>query len=357
METTLCSTSALEYWHVARVADGSAERSDPAARRKPLSFARTCRAELSDGAPSPAETALLARALGQFAPARLSDCLLNVDGLSLPLHVLVKPGSTRRKTDERIPHQARPPLPNGSLVQVEEGLLVSSPEHIYLQMAAQLDEVGLAWLASELCAVYTVHPILGGGLLPAWPLTSLKTLRHYVKNAARQKAYGAKKALKALDHAVEFAASRRELSCAFRMSLPRAMGGRAIPKPQLNVPISLDRRLASVYGQSTVSVDLCWPEQMVALEFDSDTYHLAGRRRAHDNNKRGILEQMGWRATPLSSAQLDSLALADNAFRRVAGYLGVKDRSKETRYDWQGRRSSLLRRLWQLEKAGACGRR
>lgn len=353
METSLCFTSALEYWHVARVADGPTEQANPVARRTPLDFAREHQAPL-DKTPSSAETALLTRALGQFAPAQLSDGILDVDGLTRPLHVLVGPEGTRRKTNDRIPHRGQTPLPENSLVRVEDGLEVASPEFVYLQMAAQLDEVGLTWLASELCSVFTVHPMLGGGLLPARPLTDLKTMTLYLENAAQQNAYGAKKALRAVAHAVECAASRRELSCALRMSLPRAMGGRAIPKPQLNVPISLDRRLASVYGQRTISVDLCWPEQMVALEFDSDTYHLAGRRRAHDNDKRGILEEMGWRVTPLSSEQLDSLGLADNAFRRVAGYLGVKDRSKETRYDWQGRRSDLLRRLWQYEKVGVC---
>lgn len=109
-----------------------------------------------------------------------------------------KAQGTRRKTNDRVPHRGQTPLPENSLVRVEDGLEVASPEFAYLQMAARLDEVGL------------------------------------------------------------------------------------------------------------------------------------------------------------SSEQLDSLGLADNAFRRVAGHLGVKDRSKETRYDWQGRRSDLLRRLWQYEKVGVC---
>ena len=162
METSLCFTSALEYWHVARVADGPTERTNPVARRTPLDFAREHQAVLEDKTPSSTETALLTRALGRFAPAQLSDGVLDVDGLTRPLHVLVGPEGTRRKTNDRVPHRGQTPLPENSLVRVEDGLEVASPEFAYLQMAARLDEVGLIWLASELCSVFTVHPTLGG---------------------------------------------------------------------------------------------------------------------------------------------------------------------------------------------------
>ena len=165
-------------------------------------------------------------------------------------------------------------------------------------------------------------------------------------------AYGAKKALAGLRNAVEGAASRREIACAMRMFFPRAQGGRSIPKPKLNFGLSVDKRLASVHGWQNLSVDIAWPEARLAMEYDSDTYHLDPRRRARDNDKRAVLEQMGWRVVPFSTKQFDSLAMSDDAFQRIGAVLGVRNRAGESRYDWQSRRSELTLRLWRLCEQG-----
>ena len=88
------------------------------------------------------------------------------------------------------------------------------------------------------------------------------------------------------------------------------------------------------------------------MEYDSDAYHLDPRRRARDNDKRAVLERMGWRVLPFSTKQFDSIAMSDDMFRRIGTYLGIKDRSGESRYDWQARRSQLMTRLWRLCSSG-----
>ena len=174
-------------------------------------------------------------------------------------------------------------------------------------------------------------------------------LQAYLANAAEVGAYGAKKALAAMPYVLEGAASPRELSLALNMTLPRSMGGYALPKPLLNCRIDVDKRIRTAYGKDHFTVDACWVEQKLVVEYDSDAFHLDPKRRAHDNDRRAMLGEMGYRVLPISSKQQDALVLSDNAFRRLGKLLGVKDRSGESRYDWQARRSALRRTLRELE--------
>ncbi len=348
----LCLRSAWEYWHIARVVDGPRLAADPVARLQPLPIPRSRATLLRKTTALPSNLAALQRGFEMFEGPTLSDGPHVVHGLTQPLHVLVLAGGVCRRIPQRVVHQSNAPLPEESLVCIENGLMVSSPEHLYLQAASYLDRLDLSWFASELCALFSIHPSNTGGLLPARPLTTVKKLEKYLAGAVDMHAYGAKKALSSLRYAIDGAASRREIACAMRMFLPRAQGGRNIPKPVLNFGIPIDKRLSAVHGWKTVSVDIAWPNARLALEYDSDAYHLDPRRRARDNDKRAVLEQMGWRVIPLSTKQFDSLAMSDDTFQRIGTLLDVRNRAGEGRYDWQSRRSALLRDLWRLCESG-----
>lgn len=230
---------------------------------------------------------------------------------------------------------------------------MSSPEHVFLQAAVRLGMVDLIWLACELCSLYTVHPRLQGDLLPARPLTTLPRLTAYIQKACELGGvFGAKKALRAAGYALARAASRREVALALLATLPRSMGGRAIPKPQLNYDIKIDKRLTSIHNWRSFTVDACWPEQKVVLEYDSDTHHLDPQRRARDNDKRDALKAMGYQVVVVSTKQYDSLVMVDDSLLRLCRYLGVRNRAGESRYDWQKRRSDLRRCLYRLDKHG-----
>ena len=352
MDTILCLGSAEEYWHIARVVDDPQMRVDPVARRRLLTISCSRSTLIDKQVPATLTLSAIQRGLQRFDMPGLPGGVQEILGLTCPVHVLAASGGTCRRSAQRVVHQVRVPLPPDSLVRIEDGLMVSTPEHLYLQAASQLDSLELSWFASELCALFSIHPSNEGGLLPAQPLTTLKRLEKYLVAAIAINAYGAKKALAGLSNAVEGAASRREIACAMRMFFPRAQGGRGIPKPMLNLGLPVDKRLASVHGWKTLSVDIAWPEARLAMEYDSDTYHLDPRRRARDNDKRAVLEQMGWRVVPFSTKQFDSLSMSDDAFQRIGAALGVRNRAGETRYDWQSRRSELMLRLWHLCEHG-----
>lgn len=356
METTLCLRTAHEVLHMIRTTDPWHGRQDPSARLVPIRLNRTRIRYPGQEAPGKDQ---IAEAL-RWVDTRLDDLPYlralpsEEPSVSSPLCLLVADESRQRNTDERMLFRTRGPLPHWSLVRLGPGLLASSPEHLLLHMARYLSDLELIWFACTLCAVYSIHPSLrnAGRLLPARPLTTVGQILSYLEHALDQGARWSRKALAAVRHAIDGAASPKEIECALLMTLPRSMGGYALPKPVLNTGIDVDHRLAPTWRWDSLSTDALWAEQRLALEYDSDSLHMDPRQRAKDNAKRNALEAMGYRVLPLSTRQLDSTVLTDDVMKNVARHLGVRRRYKDAGYDWQGRRSGLRRELRRLSHEG-----
>ena len=354
METRLCLLSALELWHIVRIAERSSDLVDPANRRTPVDLKRSRITKLTPGSPSQTAIEDALTWATQQTRNRSWGFSHPIPGITNPVHVLVSSDTACWRTPYRIPHRVQSPLLPGSLVRLTPSLVASSPEHIFLQMARHLSPLQLTWLGCTLCATYTMHPrcitsddLNDDSLFSAHPLTTRAILIRYLTEACSRHINGARKARKAACSVVEGAASPREIELALLGCLPRAMGGRALPIPQLNHRIAVDKRMGSI-RHAYFSVDVCWPDARVALEYDSDTYHLDPHKRAHDNDKRAALEQLGYWVLPVSSKQLDSLTFIDDVLKRVGAHLGVRDRSHDRRYDWHARRSQLRRALHNL---------
>lgn len=358
MDTVLCHASAYEILNSLRVATARRAERDPSLRLKPVALERSRGTYANLEMPS-AET--IARLLD---PARfgcvgnakntgdLDPAAIGLPGLSEPVHVLVGRNVARRFTNQRIPHSISTALAPGSLVRIAQGLLVSSPEHLFLQMVRVFDELELIWLGCELCATYARPPRLPGAIEAAYPLTSKTTLASYLEKANELGMPGVTSARKALRFVLEGAASPREIAMPLTMCLPCSKGGRNVPQPRLNHRIEADRRFATMSGRTHFSCDCCWPERKLVVEYDSDCFHLDGKQRARDNDRQAALEQMGYRVIPVSTEQFEQLALSDDAFRRVASHLGVHTRDGRHGYDWQARRWNLRKRLLRLSNTG-----
>lgn len=348
MEICFCRDSALEILHVLRVAGVPSGWPDPSARTKPVALRRLRQARVPSGRPAPDAMTKASAWLSQRIDDVQPRARASLAGFALPFHVLVSNATCRRGAQDLVFHQVSAPLPPGSLARLAPDLLTVSPELLFLQASAQLDFIELVWFACSLCAVYSVHPRLGGDLLPARPATNTVRLLDYLQKASALHLKHTSKAARAANLALDYAASPRELELALQATLPYARGGKALPKPRLNHRIALDARLAAIHRASHLCVDACWPEPKMVLEFDGDAHHMDAKRRARDNHKRATLEAMGYRVEVLSSKQLDSVAMTEDALKRTARYLGLRDRSREAAYDWQRRRSDLRAKLWRL---------
>lgn len=348
MDTILCHASAYSALNALRASACRAAPLDPSARREPARLDRLPEAGVADGPPDNGAVERAAAACGAVQP----------------VHILVGRRTGRHRTACRAPHTASGPLVAGSLVRLGPGVLSSSPEHLFLQMASTFCQVDLIWLGCELCAVYSLAAPRpegaderGEGIRPAMPLTSIALLEDYLTRARSAGMKGSVPALQALRRVLEGAASPWEVALALAMTLPRAMGGYAVPKPQLNHRVVAEPRRcagrgAPVARQRSFACDECWPSQRLVVEYDSDSCHAGPLATARDNDRRAALEDLGYRVIPVSTEQLKSLALSDAVFRRVAAHLGVRDRERELSYDWQARRWELRCRLRHLASTG-----
>ena len=340
----LCRSSAFEALHMLRTVGGAPSELDPSLRLEPLRLERSTVAVSPRASSADAVKGLLA----QDEAARDSHWTPTT-----PLHVLVSADTaSRRPSDLRVPHRAPATIPQRSFVEVAPGVYASSPEFLYLEMAAHgLDLLDLVWLASVLCATYSC-PGPHAPILPSRPLTSTDLLHAFLVQAVREKVRGARKALDALPYVVECAASPREIMVPLLACLPLRMGGWNLPKPQLNQSVEADRRLAGSTGPARFSLDMLWPEAKLAAEYDSYLHHADPKRRARDNETHAELQRRGYRVEAISTGQLAHADSTDRIMQRLAGALGVRTRICDCAYNWYDRRLVLRKRLWNLEANG-----
>ncbi len=74
--------------------------------------------------------------------------------LPRPIDVLVADGRGRTRSCDVRAHLQAEPLPEGSAVDLGEGLLCTSPEHLPVQMASRLTDLELTFLLSELLGTF-----------------------------------------------------------------------------------------------------------------------------------------------------------------------------------------------------------
>ena len=79
------------------------------------------------------------------------------------------------------------PLPEGSAVDLGEGLLCTSPEHLPVQMASRLTDLELTCLLSELLGLYAIDPCQDEGMFQRdEPLTTPdRVLAHLARLGGR----------------------------------------------------------------------------------------------------------------------------------------------------------------------------
>jgi len=86
--------------------------------------------------------------------------LLNAQGLSYPVNVMVSTPAAKRHTQKLKTHVFTQPLPEGSIIDEGNGLFASSPELCYFQMDSELPFAKHLELGLELCGSYAL-PVKG----------------------------------------------------------------------------------------------------------------------------------------------------------------------------------------------------
>lgn len=207
------------------------------------------------------------------------------------------------------------------VLQLADGIYMSSLEFIYLQAANQLDELGLAFLGCEICGRYYFDE--AGEAKMREQLCSKGQIRRFLNE--HSDARGAKKALRTLDYVLEGSGSPMETELALRLSLPCRLGGRGIVAPELNRSIALGPIATSVFGRDRITPDCLWESYKFALEYESDENHTGADRIANDSRRRLTLETAGYDVITVTNEQMRSV----RDFEAIANHVARKTKKRQ----------------------------
>ncbi len=231
------------------------------------------------------------------------------------LDLLVNDTSQRCHPDGRVVHYWKGGFLPGSMCKVSDGVLVASPEMLYVQLAQSLSIQAVIACATVLCSSYfpvcksarceKLDAVLSGsastaslkgderrGFYRRLPLTSKARLYDFL--SALKNHNGVAKARRALRWASEGAASAREAELAIRLFSARCYGGDGLPAAMLNLPVYLDDAAKMMSGKLYCIADFVWPEKRLILEYDSNQHHSDKSAMQKDSRRRNALLHMGF---------------------------------------------------------------
>ncbi|MCL1895041.1 MAG: hypothetical protein FWG03_00685 [Clostridiales bacterium] len=214
--------------------------------------------------------------------------------------------------------------------------MVSSPEFCFLQMASQLTVVKLIELGYELCGVYSMPnasdknvPIRG--FHNRQPLTNIKKLKAFLESMPGVK--GHKKAVRALRFVINGSASPMETKLAMFLTLPYMLGGYGFCLPEMNERIDIPKASRELFGKSYYVCDLFWPDEGIAVEYDSDQQHTGSTHITNDSIKRNALGKSDIRVVSVTKLQLRNRAGLEGVARTIADYMGRRLFSTKSNFD------------------------
>lgn len=285
-----------------------------------------------------------------IAGARIWRLGIGEPSVENPIEVLVHDNSQRRKAKAVSVRVWREPIAPTGFRKVADGIYVSSPEFVFLQMATRLELPELVALGMELCGTYrrevrVPHFDMGEDafitVYQQEPLSSPKRLRGFLDSM--KSAPGHAKASKALSYVLPNSASPMETALYLLLCLPRRMGGYALPKPELNPGITFNKAGQQHTLRHSAKPDLYWRDAHLDLEYNSDEFH-GENDRAVDSMRRKALERMNVEVIELTTEELFSTSLFHATVLRIALRL-----HKQIRPEHEGnfieKRADLRKRL------------
>ena len=200
---------------------------------------------------------------------------------SHPYHLLVPNDSHRNPRDDVRCHAISRQLPPRSLIALRENVLISSPELLFTELAAESDmnEVELALLGYELCGTYLLDSSWDGLTLTDAPCCSKQNIQRIINHCAGVR--GRQKAQRALNLVHDASRSPMESSLCALFTFPRSMGGLGIDGAELNGPVS------TPLGPRRV--DVLFRSLNVGLEYKGKKYHSIQQAARDDRRQNSIV--------------------------------------------------------------------
>jgi hypothetical protein len=242
-------------------------------------------------------------------------------------------------------------LPSASFVDLGNGIYLSSPPFLFMQLACELDELELIALGFELCGFYSRWKLsdvgfgrpydeeTGGTTYEILPATTRERIEMFLRHAEGLR--GAAKARRALSRVANNSASPTETAVYLLLTLPRQWGGFALPRPVFNAEV----RVSTSTTHESRYPDLYWPERSLDVEYQSDFAHTGNWARYRDSRREVELEAEYITVLPLTRAQLYDVEQFQSFATSVRRQLGKRSRTLTP--EWHDRHLSLRELLLQ----------
>jgi len=276
-------------------------------------------------------------------------------GLSYPLNIMVGTPNARRESQILHSRLFSGMMQEGSIVNVGEGLLVSSPELCFFQMASEMSLVKLVELGFELCGSYSklVPDAMSAdssdikrGFKKRPPLTSVKRLSAYLRRM--EGILGQKKLSIAINYIADGAESPMETILTMLLTLPYKYGGYGLSMPMLNAPINTTKIGNQSSDSNLYRCDLYWPKNNVVAEYDSDMFHTGSENIARDSIRRNALTSSGRTVMTVTKRQLYSTEEFNKVAKQLAAKTGKRLRLQRNQ-EFAGARQKLRALLLSME--------
>lgn len=313
----ICDASALLYW-----------RSVGAGSGPPPRAMRAMRAPGNGNA-------------GKPSPDRIAYFLRRYPALARePLHLLVSSGEARLRCKGIRCFVHAGAFPSRSFSEIEKDIFVLSPELCFLRHASKLSLPHAAQLGLEFCGAYSLSAGETRSARKRAPITNTAFLKSYVENCTGER--GIAEARRALRYVEDGSESPRETIVALLLDLPTRLGGCGDPPPKMNYAIPLPKNARKATGRRSLRCDLLWPEEKLAIEYDSDLHHTGSERIASDATRRAVLTHLGFEVVTVANRHMHNTAEFEMVARRVAHRL---DRRFRPDRSWRANHIELRRQL------------
>ena len=236
-----------------------------------------------------------------------------------PLHVLVDSRAGRIRSSNVVSHVWSTPLPKGALYQLSSNIYLASPEFCLQQMAPRRGVATVAALCMEVCGDYACSPWHSDGFRKRAPLSDPGLLREHFEEV---RGYGSARVREALGLTLPGSRSPMETVVVLLFTLPVELGGCGLPAPRLNYRLEIPPELQLALGKPYVTVDLCWPEVLVILEYDSYRWHSDKNAVDSDASRNEGLRDEGWMVRSVTKGMLVDPAMRAQLVNRVMERFG-----------------------------------